>query len=455
MGLNVYDIESRQLRGNADLTFRDQFGTQVSGGYDLADTLHNIYFDYGYPFFLSFFNYWNMYRRLGVAKNIVELPTDTGWRTPPIIDGGSAFDTAFEELEQKLSLFIRLGALDRYQRVGRYAGLFIRVRDNQEPSQPVATSLGGVNAIIEVKPVYEGQLTVASTDNDPMSDTFGMPAMYNFNSGATGNRDEKFNTSFNVHPDRLVIAAEGADDGGILGISSLEAPYNSLMDLRKIIGGGGEGYYRNAAKDIFLGTKPDVSNVVSAAMLETIEEQVDDFIRDRMRKIMVTPGLEAKALDANLANPREFFFNALYDCAAASKIPATILIGQQTGRLASDEDSRHFLSSVKARRENFQTDLVEKTINWFIEHGVLPSSEYEVSWDDLLAPSDQEMLDNTKRMAEINQVQVLTGRDEVFSSEELREAAGFDPDEMPEPEGEDEPEEDEPENDNDEETVAA
>ncbi len=417
--------------------WRGRLGQVISGGYDFADTLHNIYLDYGYPQELDFFNYWNMYRRFGIARNVVELPAETGWMQDPVIEGSDAFNRELEKLDDLVMLFDRLKALDTRQRVARYAGLFIRVRDGKPTTEPIDTALAGHGAVISLMPIYENNLTVSSVNQDPLSDEFGMPTLYNFNSGATGNRNDKFATSFNIHPDRLVIASEGADQGGIYGISSLEAPYNSLMDLRKIIGAGGEGFYKNAAQSIVFTLKDVAGAKGSEAMLEQFNENYDEFANNRFRRAMWTPGLEPNALESNLINPKEFFNNALNDVAAASKIPATILIGAQTGRLASSEDSKHFLSIINSRRQNFMSEMIRNVIDWFIRNGVLPASDYDIEWDDLLALSQEDRLKNAKSMGEINQVQFTSGGDIPFAAEEIREEAGFDPEEMPEIEGED------------------
>lgn len=431
-------LEHLALQGNSlsNEGMRQRMAQVISGGYDNADTLHNVYLDYGYPLALIFNQFWNMYRRFGIARNVVELPVDTGWMQNPLITGPDKFEKELETLVVNTKLFNRLQALDTRQRVGRYAGLFIRVRDGKKPSEPLEGKLPGVNAVVALVPIYEGQLSVSSTETDPMSDDFGLPTMYNFNSGSTGNRNEQQATSFAIHPSRIVIAAEGADNGGIYGISSLEAPYNSLMDLRKIIGAGGEGFYKNAAQNIVFNLKDGASAKGNEALLTKFNENYDEFSANRFRRGLWTPGMEANALESSLIQPKEFFNNALNDVAAASKIPATILIGQQTGRLASSEDSKHFLSGINSRRENFMSEMIRSVIDWFILNGVLPSAEYEIEWDDLLALSQQDRLNNGKTMSAINEGQFKSGQDTPFSSEEIREESGFDPEEMEEDDGE-------------------
>lgn len=426
-------LQQLNVNSTSDVNgIRQRIGQAISGGYDYADTMHNIYLDYGYAQTLTFFQFWNMYRRFGIAKNIVELPVDVGWTDNPIVEGSDQFNRDLEQLVNNVKLWDRLKSLDTRQRVGRYAGLFIRVRDGKQPSEPLEGKLPGVNAVISLIPIYEGQLKVSATDSDPMSDSFGLPTMYEFSSGSTGNRNEEVNASVNIHPSRIVIASEDADNGGIYGISSLEAPYNSLLDLRKIIGAGGEGFYRNAAQNIVHSLKDGASAKGNEKLLEAMNEQTDDFLQNRFRRSMWTPGMDSKVLESNLANPKEFFANALNDVSAATKIPATILIGQQTGRLASTEDSKHFRGGLNSRRENWMTELVESVIDWFILNGVLPSSEYTTEWSDLLALSQEDKLANGKTMSEINEREFKSGGDRPFSTEEIREESGFDPEEIEE-----------------------
>ena len=436
----VEELQSNGIEVNSSV--RSRIASAVSGGYDFADTLHNIYLDFGYPASLDFNNYWNMYRRFGIAKNVVELPVDTGWVTPPTIKGSPELEKEIEKLIADFSMWQRAKGLDTRQRVGRYAGMYMRVRDNKKPSEPIEKGLNGLASLVEMMPLYESQLSVTESNTDPQSDDYGNPILYQYSGGAEGDRNEQANNTITIHASRIVIAAEDADAGWIYGISSLEAVYNSLMDLRKIIGAGGEGFYKNAAQNIVFKLTDASSATNNEKLLNKFNEHYDDFSHNRARRAMWTPGLEAQVLESNLMNPKEFFNNALNDVAAGSKIPATVLVGQQTGKLASTEDTSNFLSTIQSRRENFMTSLVAGLINWMMFTGVLAVSEYEIIWDDLLARSDSDKMTSAKDMAETNNKQFLSGQSVPFSPEEIREAAGFEPEEIPEPDGEDDDDDD-------------
>jgi len=421
-----------------DNTIRSRIATAISGGYDFADTMHNIYLDFGYPQQLAFFHFWNMYRRFGIARNVVDLVVNITWMTEPKLETTDAqFIREFEALNKRVKVWNRIKGLDKRQRVGRYAGMFMRVRDGKDPKEPIDGTLNGETALVQMVPLYEGQLKVLTTQDNPRADDYGMPTMYQFSSGEAGNRNEKTKAAFEIHPSRVVISAEGADDGGIYGVSALEAPYNSLMDLRKIIGAGGEGFYKNAAQSIVFNLQDGASAKGNETLLNAFNEQFDEFAYNRMRRAMWTPGMEAKTLDSALTNPKEFFTNALNDVAASVPCPATILIGQQTGRLASDQDMKGFLSMVNSRREEFSEEQVRNIIDWCMKYGILPMTDYDVDYDDLLALSDTEKMENAVKMADVNNKQFTSGGEIPFTALEIREAAGFDPEpeivEEPEP----------------------
>ena len=409
----------------------------ISGGNDNADTLHNIYRDFGYPDNLEFFNYWNMFRRFGIARRGVSLPVDTGWSSVPIVEStNKQFLIEFEKLEPLVSFWLRMRGLDLRQRVGRYGGMFMRVRDGKKPDEELKGKQNGIASLAAMVPLYESQLEVHETDQDPASETFGQPTMYQYSASAPGTRNEKAVTNINIHASRVVPASEGADDGSIYGISSLEAPYNSLLDLRKVIGAGAEGFYKNAAQNIIFKLMDMASAKNNEGLLAKFNEAYDEFSHNRFRRGLWTPGLDAENLQSTLMDPKEFSQNAVNDVAAGFDIPATILIGQQTGRLASTEDSEGFLSTVQSRRMNFMTEMTRDNIDWLIKFGILPAAEYKLVWDDLLARSDEDKLKNADSMASTNEKQFKSGGDAPFTGEEIREAAGFDPEDIEDPEGE-------------------
>lgn len=418
------------LTGNSSSQSRSslmaRLTSSVTGGYDFGDTLHDIYSDFGYPAHTQFFNHWNMYRRFGIAKTLVEKKPSICWETHPTIESASTkLVSDVESIVERLKLWHRFHGLDNRQRVGQYAGFFMRVKDGQTPDKPLETQFASPLTLVDILPLYESELIVLTTNQEQDSPDFGQPSMYQFTSAAVGNRDPKSAQAFNIHPSRIVIMAEGADNGGIYGISVLEAPYNSLMDLRKVSGAGGEGFYKNAAQSLVFQTNADSARKINPTLIKDLNEQYDDFVRNRSRRGFMAAGLDVHALQSDLINPKEFFDNPLYDVAASDQMPVTILIGQLTGKLASDEDSKQFRSNCQSRRVNFLTESIKSCIDWFQLYGIVDKGEYTVVWDDLLAASDEQKFKNAESMSSVNEKQFRSGGDGVFTSEEIRVAAGF------------------------------
>ena len=392
-----------------------------TGGYDNADTMHHIYEDFGYPETVEFSHLWNMYRRFGVAKAVVEILVDLTWVDPPTIKSESdSFSEDFKTLAEQSHLWNRMKGLDKRQRVGRYAGLFIQIADNKMPDKPVGM-LSGVKSIVKLVPMFEGQLQVSTTEDDIRKRNFGEPTMYHFNAATTGSRNERSAAAFSIHPSRLVMAAEGADDGSIYGTSSLESIYNDLMDLRKISGAGGEGFYQNTRNAPIFKADDDFADEDNE---EALADAIDEWL-GKHRKRLVLKGIEAKFPNIQLSDPGEFYQNSINNISAGSGIPSAFLIGQQTGRLASDKDSRHLMTIAQSRRDNFLTLLVRSFVDWCIEYKVLPDEEYKVEWGDLLTLSSQEKIETSEKMASVNEKQFRSGGQPVFSEEEMRERAGF------------------------------
>jgi hypothetical protein len=132
-------------------------------------------------------------------------------------------------------------------------------------------------------------------------------------------------------------------------------------------------------------------------------------------------------LNSTLVSSDPHFDAAMSDIAAGSHIPATILIGRQTGVLASKEDSRLFLTRANSRRENYQTELVLSVLEWMQRWGILAAGSIGLEWEDLLTLSDAERLANAGLMADINQKQYLAGGEIAFSGVQIQQAAGYEP----------------------------
>ena len=103
----------------------------------------HFYRDYGYPENLSFENYMMMYKRNGIAAAGVNRAIETCWQSYPVLQeqekthDETQLEKQIVDAFERLNFWSVLSEADRFSRIGRYAGVIFRFRDNKTLDQPV------------------------------------------------------------------------------------------------------------------------------------------------------------------------------------------------------------------------------------------------------------------------------------------------------------------------------
>lgn len=424
----------------------NDFGFRLSGGYHFADQKRDVWGVAGYPDKVNFDMHWNMQARFGIASAGIYRIVDKCWANPPTITDGepdenrskTPFELDLDILIEKYSLFSRLKGVDWRQRVGRYGGIIPIVREPTkiDPNLPMP-KLMGIDALIKLVPVHESEIDVTDIglNDDLSSEEFGNPIHYNFRQQVNGDRNPVTNNQFIIHPTRVFVTAEGADDGSIFGIPANEAGFNDLLDMEKVRASGAEGLFKNSKQRVVY----NVDDAQVAGVLTTDQEKRDawneanDDFHSGFDASQMLYGMKAETLQSTIADPTAPFTIALNSYCAHMNIPATILIGQQTGRLASDEDQTEWALEAQSRCENYLTPQVIKAfLAYLIDRGLMnpPVNEVVVTWPDFLEPTKTEKVTLAKTMEETNEIRYKSGRAEpIYSDKMILEAAGFNKDE--------------------------
>ncbi len=400
------------------------------GAGHLVGTKHSkAWVDYGYAIALDFYYFYAMYRRVGLAKAGIERPVDVCWLTNPNVKRGDKDDgeilPEFEEFTERLNLWPALKQLDYMQRVGHYAGLFIRVADGQMPNTPLDST--SMDKITEFTPCWEGQLIPGNLETNPKSPRYGLPIEYTYQQqGVTQQGQRDGNESITIHHSRILIWNEGAAGNTIYGESAMEAPYNALVDWEKIRGAGGEGFWRQAALRGVLQANADTSGQApSDEEMELLTETISDMQKS-FDAIPYLGGMELNTLQTKIDRPDGFKDIALEDVAAGFKWSAKGLIGAQEGRLAGDQDSGLDKQTAQSRRENFISLMIKKLLKWLNDYTEFDNKLCFVEWDDLMSPSDKDRLENASKMADINYKTWQATGQTVYEVDEMREMTLFD-----------------------------
>jgi len=380
--------------------------------------------EFGYPNNLEFDRYYRAYERNAVAYAAVHKLLDACWTdNPTIIDGEEAKEaTKTTEWEKAVTKLLKkhwpkIKDADRRNLVGRYSALLIQFRDGREWSKPVDKMVVARlkdKSIVKLIPAWESQVKPGNFDTDTLSETYGQPVSYNFNEQPVG--DDGTNgpvRGVTVHPDRIIILSEGSEDENMLsGVPFLRAGYNKLLDLEKVSGGSAEGFLKNASRQLGIAfDKETKMEALVKAATDAGYKDLGEALNDKVAKMnrgtdaaLVMQAGTPSVLSVAAADPKPTWEVTANEFAASIQCPFTILFGQQTGRLASDEDKTDWAKRCNGRRWGFQSTVVENILERFWNLGVIdpPSSgEVTLAWSDLLAPSEKEKIANMQAMATV------------------------------------------------------
>jgi hypothetical protein len=129
--------------------------------------------------------------------------------------------------------------------------------------------------------------------------------------------------SITVHYSRVVHIVDDIVESEIEGSPRLEAVFNRLMDLEKLVGGDAEMFWR--------GARPGYSGVagkdyqVTDATMTDLKDQVDEF-EHNLRRILISEGIDLKALAQQIADPATHVDVQIQMIAAATGIPKRVLV---------------------------------------------------------------------------------------------------------------------------------
>ena len=389
--------------------------------------------DYGWPEHPTFNDFYNLYKRNGLARAVVQRPVQKTWQSFPwLLERQEPHEETTDERRirqalDRLSFWQKLSQADEKSRVGEYGALILRIADSKNFDQPVQGVTGGLDALVELIPVYEEQLQVSEWDTDQQSTTYGQPLMYQFNESAVESDPGK-SRSFLVHPDRVHI---WSDTGGVHGESALEACLNALLDYEKVRGAGGAGFWKNAkAAPIFtadeggvIATSAQANGMTVPEFLDEFDKQTDEYNRGFDTSLLLQ-AMKAQFPNISLPDPTPFLLGYIQEAASTIPIPTKILIGSQSGERASTEDANEWAETIKSRQEQETKPNAMRLIRKLMDFRIFPRHDYYLDFGDITESSMEEKVARAEKMANINKALMGTG-EVAFTADEIRESMGY------------------------------
>jgi hypothetical protein len=232
-----------------------------------------------------------------------------------------------------------------------------------------------------------------------------------------------------IHPDRVLIIGDMSDDE----IGFLEPGYNACVSLEKVEGGSGESFLKNAARQqsINFDKEVDFKNLASlyGVTVDELQERFNEAARELNRgndTLLITQGAQVTSMVNAVSDPEPTYEVNLKTFCASVDIPSRIIVGNQSGERASTEDQIYFNSRCQSRRGDLSfdiEDMVDKLIGLQI---IKPVAKFSIVWDELNEQSPSDKLESASKMSSINQTALASG-EQVFTVDEIRVAAGYEP----------------------------
>ena len=382
-----------QLVGRAMLAAKlgQQYGTD-----------RNIYEALGYKTDITYADYASRYLRQDIAKAIIDRPVKVTWQGDlEIIESDDDKETALEkdwiELRDSLKLKTQFTRLDKLTGIGEFGILLLGlsdVRKREDFAEPVLKA--GEKKLIYVKPFSQGDTEITKWETMSRNPRYGLPTEYTVIIKSPDGVDKLVE----VHHSRVIHVADGLLTSDVKGTPRLEAVYNRLMDLEKLVGGDAEMFWRGARPG-FQG-KLDKDFMMTPEAEDDLKDQVDEY-EHNLRRILINEGIDLKALAQQIADPSNHVDVQIQMISAETGIPKRILTGSERGELSSTQDRSEWLTLIKSRREEFaEPNIIRPFVDRCIEYKILPepAEKYDVKWQDLFAQSEKERVDIGKIRSE-------------------------------------------------------
>lgn len=389
----------------------------------ILDSRRDIDDECGYPstgeMDVSYFR--RLYDRNGIANRIVNIYPDECWKVVPTVfeDDDPNTETPFEKDLKELSktllgnslfegeegnpLWEYCHRIDRLSGIGQYGVMLLGTDHGGDLEKPIQFNSSGkkTNELLHITCYPEDLVQIGSRDNDPSSPRFLHPEYYYIdfeNAKNTGGNQVYVNPRVNggtqrgkrVHWTRVIHVAEVTESSEIFAVPRIRPNYNRVYDLRKLLGGSGEMYWRGALPPLILSTDPTMGAEVK---LEDDSEDAFEQMMNTLQRWAFIPAVVPHQISPTVVDPSKQIEVQLDAICIELDCPKRIFMGSERGELASSQDKNKWGKNVTRRQNRYITPkIIVPLIDRLINIGALSRpTKYGVIWPELesMPPKEQ------------------------------------------------------------------
>lgn len=376
----------------------------------------------GYPKNPSPKYFIDMFENYGLANRVVSIyPNDCFGVQPEVYETNLPKPTGMEEdwqgyMDDPYTNPIHfLHQADIESRKGRFGIILQGYDDGKDLSKPVEgvddndlpAPRSRDNKLLYMRAFNESNVFIKAVETKKSSRRNGRPTMYdvNFvkdyktNGGVTSVSGTE---NVEVHWTRVIHVAEG---GHVFATETLRDVYKHVLDVAKISGSSGEMFYKGGFSPLSLELDPRVLELKNITFdLDSVHADVQKFLNG-LQRVLTLVGFNAKSLAPQVADPSNHLTSQLQLIAIAKGIPLRILMGAESGQLASAQDVKNWNRRLKLRQAGYiQNYMLRPLVNRLINVGAVRApvagpSKYKVYWPDVNIPDENEQSMIADRLA--------------------------------------------------------
>lgn len=429
------------------LAGRFNFTRATGYGWDSFDGLRDLFAALGFKHKLTIDDYRKRYERGGIAKVLIDRLPEEMWDDGIFIREADDYDVNnLSEYEvESARLWERLDIESRCMKADKLAGLahysVILIGVKEEKSTDLSTPLPRLNEpddILYLLQFAEDNAKVLSLVKDFQDPRFGRPEIYELKTAGPSPDGIMLATQVNitsvkVHWTRIIHVAHGLLESDWIGTPDLKASWNDLESMYKVAWGGPEAAWRRMDMGMQWALDPefDWTSEKGKELLKGIDEQIEEM-RHNLRRDVKTSGVTANPLNGPVDKYQSNLESLVKLVGGTNCIPYTLLLGEELG-LRAGENNRETLNIVtQGRRKQFGTPLVRQLQDRLISVNGLPKprskdGKYDVVWGVEEELSEEKKAELAKSYAEANKAQSDAGGGLIYFTNEIRDKVGDDP----------------------------
>lgn len=348
--------------------------------------------------------YWKLYQSVGIANRVVNVYPSECWSICPDLyeqedDALTPFEERWKAINEDNRIWSYLDRIDELSGIGSFGVLFMGLADGGRPDTPApgvgedgrSTGQRVENELLFMRTYDQSNVKVTRFQTDFNNPRYGLPLEYKLDvttpvqgTFATEEAGVAYTRgTITAHWSRVLHVADNRKSSEVFGMPRMRAVLPEIFDIRKIRGGSAEMFWRGAFPGYSFETHPELG-IEADFDKESLREEFENY-SNGLQRYMALQGITAKPLSPQISEPGNHLDEQYRSIGATIGVPLRILMGSESGHLASTQDSGTWNRRLGKRQNLYITPhIIKPFVQRLMLTGCLPTVDrFKVDWNDL------------------------------------------------------------------------